>query len=95
MDREPEVCSLCGKEHSRGHNKTRDYRSKKGNKTPIWQIRDYLSGYVGGCEVATKATDEDIISIVLWNDEIAEFENCILEIKKIRDNLISSITKRK
>lgn len=62
-------CSLCNKIHSEVAPKSDnevEYRD-----TPVSYIRDYMPGFIGGCDIAKKATDEEVILICQLQDKQA------------------------
>lgn len=95
MENQETVCSLCHRVHSNGHSKSKFYCSAKGNRTEIYKIRDYLSGYVGGCDVAIYATDSEIIQLCKLQDEIADLSNSITSKETMKKNMTQCIEKRK
>lgn len=87
------TCSLCGMKHSEGHSIDRTYKSE-GGLTPIHIVRDYLSGWIGGCEVALYATDEEIIVISDLKNEIVKMKNDLKYKEKIVKNILDFIRER-
>jgi len=61
----------------------------------VEEIREYYPGFVGGKEVAEKATDEEIIWLVRWGNEAAHLVNKCKEIEQLQNNLIRGIKERR
>lgn len=60
----------------------------------IDSVKETAPGYIGGKQVATKATDSEISFLVKLNDEAAKMHNSLLMQKKYVENLQNSIKNR-
>jgi len=53
--------------------------------------RNYAPGYIGGREVAQKATDRQVKQLIVLNDQKAKLFNRSRELEKRRGNIVKSI----
>jgi len=60
---------------------------------PKW-IRDYAPGFIGGEEVARKATDEEILFLAKLADEESRLYNLLMERKREFNRLVEAIKRR-
>jgi len=57
-------------------------------------IRDFAPGYIGGKEIVKKATDNEIRYLIGLNNQIAELDGTLLDLRKQEKNIIDCIKKR-
>ncbi len=69
------------------------YRSKEEAMNPEW-IRKYAPGFIGGKEVAEKATDEEIIALARLQDAIARTHNLLRGLEETFEGLTELIKRR-
>jgi hypothetical protein len=60
----------------------------------IQDIREYCPGYIGGSEIAHKATDTEIEALIDLGDEAAVWHNRYVEASQQRAQLLKGIAGR-
>jgi len=60
---------------------------------PKW-IRNYAPGFIGGEEVAKKATDEEVLFLAELANEMSRLYSRFLDRKEKFNNLVEAIKKR-
>lgn len=63
-------------------------------KKEAHQIRTTASGYIGGQEVAEKATDGEVLQLAKRQNKIGTLHNQLLDEKRFYNNAIRAITNR-
>jgi hypothetical protein len=58
-------------------------------------IRKYVPGFIGGSEIADKATDQEVQFLAEMQDKANQLQNEWWEVKRIIKNIKSGIEKRK
>ncbi len=58
------------------------------------EVRKCAAGYIGGKEVAAKATDGEVVQLVNYQDEIARLHNRIVDLKRYYNNAVKAIKAR-
>lgn len=87
------VCSLCGKIHSEAAPKSDTVVVY--HDTSMDYIRDYLAGFIGGCDVASKATDKEVALLCQLQDDKAKVYNRYISIDNSIKVLQSMIKERR
>ncbi|MBW2646513.1 MAG: hypothetical protein JRE23_10095 [Deltaproteobacteria bacterium] len=63
-------------------------------KEDIKYVREFAPGYIGGKDLARKATDDEVGYLLLLNEQIARFSNTLIDIERRKRNLMKAISSR-
>lgn len=58
------------------------------------EIRKYYPGFIGGKEIAEKATDAEVVALAEWTDMAVCLRNRLREVERFTNNLQEAIRSR-
>lgn len=66
----------------------------KNNRQSINFVKDFAPGYIGGQEITKKATDNEIGYLIDLNNQIAELDNALIDLRDRERKIINHIKER-